>query len=98
MFPIQASQMQNPLTITNEKQTSGIAAHLDRMVPLGKAASMIGVDSRTLRRWLEDERGLAFPRLGHGSSPLVRLSDVQAVIASHQGIQKYSPREARRTP
>jgi hypothetical protein len=65
---------------------------LERMLPLGKAANLLGIDSRTLRRWLEDERGLALPRLGRGASPLVRVADVQAVIASRQGIQKYTPR------
>ena len=89
--------MENRLTVTTQKQANQAAAYLDRMLPLGKAARMIGIDARTLRGWLEDERGIVFPRLGHGSSPLVKLADVQAVIANHQGIQKYSPREARRS-
>jgi hypothetical protein len=60
------------------------------MIPLGKAASLLGIDTRTLRRWLEDECGLAFPRLGRGASPLVKIADIHAVIGRHQGRQKYS--------
>jgi hypothetical protein len=64
---------------------------LDRMLPMGKAATMLGVDTRTLRRWLEHECGLVFPRLGRGASPLVRVGDIQKLIANRQGKQKYSP-------
>ena len=83
--------METFATGTSEKQPKGPAGLLDRMMPLGKAARMIGVDSRTLRRWLEHDRGLAFVRLGRGASPLVKVADLQAVIARRQGIQKYTP-------
>jgi len=75
---------------TSEKQPNLAAGFLERMIPLGKAASLLGIDTRTLRRWLEDECGLAFPRLGRGASPLVKIADIHAVIGRHQGRQKYS--------
>jgi len=75
-------------------QANLAAGFLERMIPLGKAASLLGIDTRTLRRWLEDECGLAFPRLGRGASPLVKIADIQAVISRHQGRQKYTPEAA----
>lgn len=65
---------------------------IERMMPVGKAAGLLGIDARTLRRWLEDERGLAIRRLGHGRSPLIKISDIQAVIAKHSPIQQYTPK------
>jgi len=75
---------------TSEKQTDLAAAFLERMIPLGKAASLLGIDTRSLRRWLEGECGLVFPRLKRGSSLLVKITDIQTVIARRQGRQKYS--------
>ena len=57
-----------------------LGAQGEQMVRLSKAAASLGVDSRTLRRWLEDECGLVFPRLGRGSSPFVDLVDILAVV------------------
>jgi hypothetical protein len=91
--------MQQSAISTSEKQArlggqvKASMGLLDRMIPLGKAANLLGVDTRTLRRWLEGERGLAFPRLGRGASLLVKITDIQAVIARHQGTRKYTPDE-----
>jgi hypothetical protein len=68
------------------------ANFLDRMVRLGKAANLVGVDSRTLRRWLEQEQGLALPRRGRGAWPLVKMADLQAVIANHSAVEKQGLR------
>jgi hypothetical protein len=63
---------------------------LPEMMPVGKAARRFHIDGRTLRRWLESERGLVLPRLGKGASPLVKIADVQALLAKHGDKRRYT--------
>jgi hypothetical protein len=58
------------------------------MIRLATAATMIGVDARSLRHWLEEDRKLTIPRRGRGGSPFVKVADVQAVIATRAGTER----------
>jgi len=57
----------------------------DRTVRISTAAGMLGIDGRTLRAWLEEDRKLTVPRRGRGGSPFVKVADLQAVIGTHAG-------------
>lgn len=50
---------------------------------LSKAATLLGVDRHTLRRWLEVDLGLSFPDVRQGSKMLISESQVQLVIKRH---------------
>lgn len=50
---------------------------------LNKAATLLGVNRHTLRRWLEVDLGLSFPDVRQGSKMLISESQVQAVIKKH---------------
>jgi transposase len=69
----------------------------DRYMPLRKAARILGVPSRTMRRWLQADCGLVFPAMGRGRQPLVSESDVQAVIAKRTGTRDWSRSLRRKT-
>ena len=64
----------------------------EKYIRLGKAARMLGIDRKTLRRWLEKDCGLSFRSLGRGNSPLVAERDIEAVIAKRTG-QRTWPRQ-----
>ena len=57
----------------------------ERTVRISTAAGMLGIDGRTLRAWLEEDRKLTIPRRGRGGSPLVKVATVQAAIATRAG-------------
>jgi predicted site-specific integrase-resolvase len=61
----------------------------ERYMPLAKAAKLCGVSPKTMRRWLEKDRGLVFhqPKF---QRVLVAESDVQAVIAKRTGARDWS--------
>jgi hypothetical protein len=74
---------------------ASVSKALPDVLPLPKAPRQLHVSCRVLRRWLEADLGVVFPNLGRGSSPLVHIGDVQAVILLRQGQRKYAPAEAR---
>lgn len=90
-----ADQLQTSPSATVSPALASVFKALPDVLPLSKAARRLHVSGRTLRRWLEADLGMVFPNLGKGSSPLVHISDVQAVILLRQGQRKYAPAEAR---
>jgi transposase-like protein len=56
---------------------------IERHYSLSKAATLLGVNRHTLRRWLEVDLGLSFPDVRQGSMMLISESTVQAVIRKH---------------
>ena len=66
---------------------------MEQLVSVGKAAKVVGVDRKTLQRWLEEEQGLSFPRVGRGQVRLVRRVDVEAVVKRRLARQRWEPAE-----
>jgi hypothetical protein len=60
----------------------------ERTIRISTAAGMLGIDGRTLRAWLEQDRKFTIPRRGRGGSPFVKVADVQAVIATRAGTER----------
>ena len=52
----------------------------DELVPIGKAAHMLGVSTRTVLRWTDDGK-LTLATLSDGGHRRYRLTDVQALVA-----------------
>jgi len=68
----------------------------DRVIRISTAAGMLGIDGRTLRAWLEEDRKLTIPRHGRGDSPFVAVADIQAVIATRTGADRSVELQLRR--
>ena len=66
----------------------------EKYMRLGKAARLLGIYRKTLRRWLEKDCGLVFQSLGRGNSPLVSERDIQTVIAKRTGKRTWSSRKS----
>lgn len=64
----------------------------DRYMPLNKAAAILGVSTKTARKWLEMDCGLSFPRARFQRS-LVSERDLAAVIAKRAGRREWSARK-----
>ncbi len=56
---------------------------IERTASLRKWASLIGISSDTLKRWLAEELGLVLPRVSRGSKILIRESHVETVYRKH---------------
>lgn len=48
-----------------------------------KAAQLLGINRKTLRRWLEVDLGFRMPRVKQGSKILLTEKDIEAVLRRH---------------
>lgn len=48
---------------------------------LREAGKLAGVDGKTLKRWMEQDLGVCFPKVVHGAKLLVLERDVEIVLA-----------------
>jgi hypothetical protein len=53
---------------------------LEKRISLREAERITGISRHTLRLWLEEDLGLAFPSVPRGSKFLVLEKDVETVI------------------
>jgi predicted site-specific integrase-resolvase len=60
---------------------------IQKHLSLRKAARIAGIDSKTLKRWMERELGYCFPKVRHGSCILVLERDVELVLERHRSAQ-----------
>lgn len=70
----------------------------DHYMPLRKAAKLLNVNSKTMRRWLEQDCGLSFQAMGRGRQPLISEQDVQTVISKRTGVRNWSRASRRIAP
>lgn len=54
---------------------------IQKHMSLSQAAKLAGVTSKTIKRWLADDLGICFPKVGHGAKLLVLERDVERVLA-----------------
>jgi len=52
---------------------------LEKHYSLGEASRIIGVEGRTLERWLR-QVGILLPRVRHGAKVMIRESDIERVL------------------
>lgn len=57
---------------------------IEKHLSLRKAARLAGIDCKTLKRWMELEMGICFPKVRHGSIILVRERDVELALEKHR--------------
>jgi predicted site-specific integrase-resolvase len=62
---------------------------LPEKMSLAEAARRNNIDARTLRRWLLEECGQEYPRLGRGRIVLVKVADVEKAVAARSGRTVY---------
>lgn len=65
----------------------------ERYMPLNKAARILGVTSKTARKWFERDCGLVF-KAARFQRTLVSETDVQRVIDCRTGVRNWSVRKA----
>lgn len=53
----------------------------EQYTSLRQAARLAGIGPKALKRWLEKDLGIRFPRVGRGSRIIVRQKDVDYVLA-----------------
>ncbi len=53
---------------------------LEKHYSLSEAARLIGVDRRSVKRWLRQDLGILLPRVRKGGKVLIRERDVQRVV------------------
>lgn len=54
---------------------------METHMSIRKAARAVGISHPTLKRWLAKDLGIVFPAVPRGSCILVRVRDVETVIA-----------------
>jgi hypothetical protein len=54
---------------------------IQKHLSLRAASRMAGIDGKTLKQWLEQDLGICFPKVVHGSKILVLERDVELVLA-----------------
>ena len=57
-----------------------MSKHDDELVPIGKAAHLLGVSTKTILRWTADGK-LDLAAMSDGGHRRYRLTDVQALVA-----------------
>lgn len=56
---------------------------IEQRYSIRKAAQLLGVNRKTLRRWLEVDLGFRMPKVAQGSKILLSEKDIEAVLRKH---------------
>lgn len=68
---------------------------IEKHMSLNAAAKLAGVDHHTMKRWIELDLGVQFPRVRHGAKLLVREKDVEYVLARRRDVRNTMRRGAK---
>lgn len=69
---------------------------IEKHYSINRAAKIAGITDKTLKRWLQEDLGIVFPRVRHGAKLLVRQADVMLILAKRRDVRNVPPRNRRK--
>ena len=63
---------------------------LEKMYSLSQAAKIIGIQPKTLKRWLAEDLGMVLPRVARGGKALIRERDIEIVVRKRTATSNWS--------